>query len=125
MGGNADACQSTTATQPTVTPNMCPAGWRLPTGASGGELQTLNNAVNFGSTPPTADAGLLSDWLNVYAGDYAGAGGLANQGSFGTYWSSTVNSATNAYYAHLTNTAVAPGTGAIQKVYGFSLRCVR
>jgi hypothetical protein len=60
MNGQAEACQSSTASQPNQQTNggtsatqynVCPAGWRLPTGeATTGEFTLLNNAINSGST---------------------------------------------------------------------------
>lgn len=82
-------------TSGSVTGDICPAGWRLPTGSSSGEYMQLNNVVNGGST--TSAAGLLKYPVNiVFSGDYNNnkPGG---RGSYFRLWSSTANSATNAF----------------------------
>ena len=48
MGGqNTAACANATTPAPIPTTNICPAGWRLPTGEpTTGEFTALNNALN-------------------------------------------------------------------------------
>ena len=69
-------------------------------------------------------AGLRTNWLGVYSGFYhSDFGGLTDQGSAAGYWSSTVNSATNAYYLDLNATRVFPA-GNDTKIRGRAVRCV-
>ena len=113
-------CSSTITTPlPVTTSSICPSGWRLPTG-NGGEFGVLNTAINGGST--TTDAGLIgTPWLAQRGGDWGS--GFVNQGSNGFYWSSTQNSATNAYNLFFNSTIVYPATFN-NKVYGIAVRCV-
>ncbi|MCL2038672.1 hypothetical protein FWG86_02110 [Candidatus Saccharibacteria bacterium] len=121
MGGQASACQTSTATQPDTTINVCPAGWRLPTGpATTGEFTLLNNLINSGST--SSPSGLFNNGLYMYAGTFYN-GSFSDQGSGGYYWSSTVSSAANAFRLYFTSSNVAPASANI-KGYGRSVRCV-
>jgi uncharacterized protein (TIGR02145 family) len=90
MGGpnttGINPCMSSGYIQPDQSKSVCPAGWRLPTGNSGGEFEALNNAVNSGSG--TSHIGLLSNWLGVYSGRMD-IDGMQYQGAWGDYWSST------------------------------------
>ncbi|MCL2038626.1 hypothetical protein FWG86_01855, partial [Candidatus Saccharibacteria bacterium] len=121
MGGQASACQTSTATQPDTTINVCPSGWRLPTGAATtGEFTLLNNSINGGST--TSPAGLFAQGLYLYAGGFSG-GAFYNQGSRGNYWSSTVDSADTAFRLLFNSSEVYTATAG-NKSYGYSVRCV-
>ncbi|MCL2038412.1 hypothetical protein FWG86_00705, partial [Candidatus Saccharibacteria bacterium] len=87
MAGQSAACQTTAATQPDPDVSICPAGWRLPTGAATtGEFTLLNNTINGGATnnpnsnPP--GVGLFAQGLYLYAG-YFSIGSFTNQGSSG------------------------------------------
>ena len=50
-------------------------------------------------------------------------GSVRNQGSSGTFWSSTVGSANVAYTLHLNSSNVLPAN-TNNKYYGFSVRCM-
>ena len=63
-------------------------------------------------------------WLGVYAGNVNTAGNLNNVGTNGRYWSSSVNSATNAYNLYIDGTNVNPANNN-NKANGISVRCVR
>ncbi len=91
MGGQAGTAACLSAATPAPNPNVtvCPAGWRLPTGGSGGEFTALNSAVNSGAT--NTDAGLRSNWLAQRGGYWEN--GFSGHGDYGFYWSSTQNSA--------------------------------
>jgi hypothetical protein len=58
---------------------------------------------------------------NGYCGS---TGGLGNQGSYGSWWSSTPYSTTNAYRMHFDSSAVNPSYN-LFKLYGFTVRLVR
>lgn len=95
--------------------SICPKGWRLPTGGSSGEFQTLYNNYNSSALMQGEPNFTLSG--NVYNGS------VANQGSIGYFWSSTVNNANFAYHLYLNSSDVYPA-GLSDKYYGFSVRCV-
>ncbi len=68
--------------------DICPAGWRLPTGGSSGEFQTLYDQYNSAHLmrAPISEGGLQfvrSGYINAYNLSSAG------QGSYGNYWAST------------------------------------
>lgn len=120
MGGQTSACSSNNATQPSTATTVCPAGWRLPTGGPSGELVTLNNTMNGGSL--TGDAGLLSNFLAVYAGRYNN--GIGNDGVRAYMWSSTVSGVDMAYAIIHGANDVDPAA-ARNRLGGFTVRCVR
>ncbi len=71
--------------------DICPKGWRLPTGGDSGEFQILYNNYN-------SNALMRGDPGFVLSG-YVENGSVGNQESRGVYWSSTVyNNYTAAYY---------------------------
>ena len=115
------ACLNATTPLPDTTKSICPAGWRLPTGGSGGEFATLNTAINGGST--SSDAGLIAlPWLAQRGGYWVA--GFSYQGSSGSYWSSMQNSSsTSAYYLSFGSTYVSPSNGN-GKDSGRAVRCV-
>ena len=121
MGGqNTGACANATTPVPTPAANICPSGWRLPTGGSGGEFTALNNAINGGQG---IDSGLLSNGLFQRNGFWNN--GFGNQGAVGYVWSSTQHSATYAYYLYLSSTSVDPtGYGGNGKSNAFAVRCI-
>ncbi|MCL2038285.1 fibrobacter succinogenes major paralogous domain-containing protein, partial [Candidatus Saccharibacteria bacterium] len=128
MAGQSVACQITAATQPNqsvnpgngTTYNICPAGWRLPTGeATTGEFALLISALDWTSGAPTP---LFTNGLYMFAGTF-GNGSFSGQGSLGGYWSSTISIPVNGFRLALTSTLVGSSTMA-NKGYGYSVRCV-
>lgn len=102
--------------------DICPAGWRLPTGGSGGEFETLYShynsyalmtasAANGGAA--FAAAGRFWDGTNVL------------DGSNGYYWASSRSTDTDMYYLMFFgyNTTIFPNS-ADHRYLGFSIRCV-
>ncbi len=95
--------------------DICPKGWRLPTGGEGGEFLTLYD--NYSSK-----ALLQGDPGLILSGN-ALNGSLVNQGAYGYFWSSTVYNANRAYYLYLGSSLVDPASN-YNKYYGFPVRCV-
>lgn len=95
--------------------SICPKGWRLPTGGSSGEFQTLYNNYN--------SAALMMDEPNFVLSGNVYTGSVYDQGSYGLFWSSTVLDADYAYHLYLNSSGVYPAyyNG---KGFGFSVRCV-
>ncbi len=62
--------------------DLCPAGWRMPTGSSSGEYQALYTTY---SSDATSFRNALSTPLSGYFYD----GSARSQGSYGRFWSST------------------------------------
>lgn len=102
-----------------ATEDICPAGWRLPTGGQNQEQFILNNSYTWqqwNSNFPTAFA-------PVAAGYYYG-GSLGDSGSYGYWWSSTASDTTYRYNL-LYNTSNGLRSGYNYSRYnGYSVRCV-
>ena len=96
--------------------SICPKGWRLPTGGSSGEFKKLYNYYNSSSA-------LTSSPVNIALSGNIYSSSRSNQGSNGHYWSSTVNSISNAYYLFLNTSHVYPALSSIE-YYGSSVRCI-
>ena len=117
-------CSDKNSNNNDATSDICPAGWRLPTGGSSGEFQALYNLTDYNTNTkmraPSTNNGAafaLAGYFGSYSPDY--------QGSDGRYWSSTRynNSSMNVLY--LTQGYVYPNyQGTIERNYGYSIRCV-
>ena len=95
--------------------DICPKGWRLPTGGSSGEFQTLYNNYN--------SSALMKGEPNFTFSGYVRNGSVHEQGSYGLFWSSTVDDASNAYSLYLNSSNVYP-TNYDDRYGGISVRCV-
>lgn len=101
--------------------DICPAGWRLPTGGSGSEYHYLNSVINSGRT--NVDSGIRAYPNNfVYSGEY-NENAPAGRGAHGRYWSSTTSSNKDAFRFGFTVDAVTP-IKAYSKWDAFSVRCI-
>ena len=75
--------------------DICPAGWRLPTGGSSGEFQALYTQYNYSAA--LLRASIASGGAAfAFAGNFSSAA-PTEQGSDGYYWSSTSVFDTNTY----------------------------
>ena len=103
--------------------DICPAGWHLPTGNTGGEFYAISTQANSGST--SSSAGLMAYPNNfVYSGDVGGPN-VYGRGIGGYYWSSTANNSIFAYSLYFGSSYVYPGTSGYNiKFSGFMARCV-
>ena len=104
--------------------DICPYGWRLPTGGASGETVTLNTMENNGSG--ATDAGLVKFPVNfVYSGDYnyQSPGG---RNSYGRWWTSTPVVDANTWKAYRLGTVATGATpaGSWNKWDGFAVRCI-
>ena len=113
-----EICQSSNLTN--ATEDVCPAGWRLPTGGQGEEHFILNNNTwqRWNANYPTA-------FSPVAAGRYD-KGSFINSGSNGYWWSSTVDDVTAAHrYGLRYNTSLGLNSDSGDyRSYGYSVRCV-
>lgn len=115
------ACSETSMTPtPSTAISICPSGWRLPTGVSGGEFTALNTAVNGGST--TSDSGLRTTWLSQYGGS-SGGGAFFSTGTVGDYWSSSAYTIDKSYLMYITSNNINPAW-TNYKTQGYAVRCV-
>ncbi|MBO7657182.1 DUF1566 domain-containing protein, partial [Candidatus Saccharibacteria bacterium] len=109
----AAATAGTNPSSGAATSDICPKGWRLPTQA---EFSTLRSSYYTGSELTG------SPFLAVYGGYYV-ASSFGGGGSSGWYWSSTARVSSDAYYLDFFSNSSNVGSG--DKMYGFSVRCVR
>ena len=123
MGGQDTAACANNATTPAPIPttNICPAGWRLPTGTVyTGEFISLNNSENGGKT--NTDTGLTTGYGSFQYGGLWNNNFLG-QGNGGNYWSSTPSAANYAQYLHINKNTVLPDYNNA-KYTGYSIRCI-
>ena len=119
----------------TVNYSICPAGWSLPTGGSGGQFQAL--ATAYGGTSATAAANLLvanpttsTENINgqsapgLLLGGDDNSGGAVNVGTYGLYWSRTSYSVGRGYSLNVNTPGVNPLNHGNKSV-GRSVRCVK
>lgn len=110
-----------------VSGDLCPTGWHLPTGGSGGEWGILSSAIS-ASVGGTGDIGLRTYPNNfIRSGDYnpqENGGGGTGRGLQGRIWSATASSATNAYRMGYNGTTVTATSNSWNKWDGFSIRCI-
>lgn len=108
-------CKSSYNSKTDATSDLCPAGWRLPTGGSSGEFQALYDAEgsfdNFRSH------------FQLPLSGYFGSSTPADQGSDGFRWSSTWRSSNFMYITSIYRT-FASANGYQDRSQGFSIRCV-
>ena len=114
--------------------DICPAGWRLPTGkdATGdfGLLDIALGGTGAGSNPVTTPTGATMSLAYrsypnnfVYSGSVAGSS-VYNRNSYGYYWSASGNNSNSAYSMLFYSTSVSPGTGNAYKYSGWMVRCL-
>ncbi|MBR3320244.1 InlB B-repeat-containing protein, partial [Candidatus Saccharibacteria bacterium] len=97
--------------------DLCPSGWRLPTGGSSGEFQAFYNANS--PTPAT----MQSDFAFSLAGYFLNST-PNGQGSSGYYWSSTRYSNTNMYYLYFDSSSASPSSSN-RRDTSYSIRCIK
>lgn len=107
-----------------ATSSICPKGWRLPTGGSGGEFEVM--AKKYGSDSNQTDwlAALQATPIPGF-GLYGGVNptGVVERGEVGIFWSSTAQSATSAYDLNMNTSNMRPSTYN-SKYIGRSVRCI-
>jgi hypothetical protein len=91
------------------------AGWRIPTYSEWINVDAGGNWTSYN--------GPWNSALKIHAAGYLSDGSLSYRGSYGSYWSSTQNSATNGWFLFISSNASAMYGNS--KAYGFSVRCVR
>ena len=106
-------------TSGSVSYDICPAGWRLPTLA---EFNTLYISTGSSASNMLSTAAGDNYWGAVLAGSRNGSS-TWQQGTYGYYWSSTARNASSAYALRPSSSSVNPQFSMV-KYYGFSVRCV-
>lgn len=99
--------------------DICPKGWRLPTGDNNGEQKLLTNNI-FGSY----QVNYPQEFTAVVAGNYSN-GSLLNSATSGYWWSSTAVNGTERYLLHYTTSSGLYSGIRNYRYYGYSVRCIR
>ena len=105
-----------------ATSDICPAGWRLPTGGSSGEFKALYNLTDYNTVAK------MRALIASGGAAFALAGSFSNsiptsQGSKGYYWSSTRYNGSDMHYLYL-NTSYAYPAVNYYRYYGYAARCI-
>ena len=111
-----------------ATNSVCPKGWRLPQirnyvtyNTGDNDFNNLNLYYNGGKT--NTATGLMAAPLYFMRSGNVYDTIIYNFGNNGYYWSSTVNSATNAYYLFF-NSGSVNLANSYSRDHGFSVRCI-
>ena len=104
-----------------ATEDICPAGWRLPTGGSSGEFNSLYSQYSSGS-PSQVVAAFQTALASPLSG-YFYSGTARNQGNYGLFWSSTRYSDSSMYRLYVNSSNVDPSDYNYRH-YGYSVRCI-
>ena len=102
--------------------DICPAGWSLPTGGSGGQFAALNTAVNSDSTSDST--GLRAYPANFVYSGYWDEVSANDRSDYGGYWSRTARNSNTAHYLYFASNGVSP-ENYWNKYRGFTARCVQ
>ena len=106
-----------------VAGDICPVGWRLPTGGGSGEYVSLTNAVG-GANNMEKNNNLLAFPNNfIYSGDY-NYNTSGGRGTYGRYWSATPNGKAKAFRLGVASTNWVTPDGSWNKWDAFAVRCV-
>ena len=106
---------SSTAGSTPAKQDICPKGWRMPSGGSGGEYYNLysvySNYTNFRSAVHLPLSGHYDNYVNI------------DQGSVGRWWTNTFYNSNNMYHPAVTKSSVSLDVASL-RYYGFTLRCI-
>jgi uncharacterized protein (TIGR02145 family) len=111
-----------------ATEDICPLGWRLPTGGSGGEFKNLCNIIT-GATCANEvsmnfdDVNSLQYILSSSLSGWGWESGAVSQGYLGIYWSSSFYNASEMHSVTAYESKFVPGAYS-GRHYGRSIRCV-
>ena len=112
-----------------VVGDLCPAGWRLPTGGNNGEFAALDSAANANANAnPNANANAVNLPLSKFPANFTYSGDFnynkpGGHNTFGRWWSATPNGTTNAFRMGITATGTTPA-GSWNKWDAFAIRCI-
>ena len=108
-----------------VTEDICPAGWRLPTGGNDGEIRALTTAIT-GSTSTSLSGTNATNARNALSTPLSGylySGSVSNLNGRGYFWSSTYNGTSNMQSLYVTSSYVYPANND-SRDRGHSIRCM-
>ncbi|MBR2767089.1 hypothetical protein IKD67_03360, partial [Candidatus Saccharibacteria bacterium] len=96
--------------------DLCPAGWRMPTGGSSGEYKAIYTAYS-------SDATSFRNALSTPLSGYIRSGSANYQGTYGRFWSSTYYDASDMYNLRVNSSNVDTSRDGIRND-GQSVRCL-
>lgn len=102
-----------------ATEDICPAGWRLPTGGQNQEQYILNNSYTWQNW----NANYPREFNPVAAGGYFN-GSLYGSGTKGYWWSSTADYTTGRYSLYYYTSDGLRSGNSDERTVGLSVRCV-
>lgn len=116
-------CTEEDTTEPEY--DICPAGWRIPTGNEGtGDYETLVSSFSsniFSSIRSTVASGGAQFTVSGIFNESV----LSDQGAKGAYWSSTSSNNSSRYILEVDkNNSTVTASGSLDRIYGASVRCV-
>ena len=106
--------------------DICPLGWRLPTGGTSGEYQSLATTIQTNHSATWNDPTDLFSFQTMLSTPMSGSydtGTAFRQGTYGIFWSSTYSSATNMHRVYVTGAEVTPQNSSL-RTGGYSVRCI-
>ena len=106
-----------------VAGDICPAGWRLPTGGGSGEFMSLTNAVGGGNNMMKNNNLLAFPNNFIYSGDF-NHDISQGRGTYGRYWSATPNGRVKAFRLGVASTNWVTADGSWNKWDAFAVRCI-
>ncbi|MBR2830993.1 hypothetical protein IKE83_01390 [Candidatus Saccharibacteria bacterium] len=127
MSGNPSSDPDTT-TLIDAKEDICPAGWRMPTGGDSGEYQNLctvawGQSCTFGMDMSYSDAKSIQSVLHApLSGNFYGSS-TNNQGNSGNFWSSTYYNSSSMYGLGVSNSK-SWAQNNNDRNCGYSVRCV-
>ena len=101
--------------------DICPKGWRMPTGGGNGEYMALMTDYYPGTH--YADQTPFANELGYILSGSIDYSTLSAQGERGFYWTSTAYSANNANFFYISKSNINPNND-FAKYYGYAVRCV-
>lgn len=105
-----------------ATEDICPTGWRLPTGGSGGEFATLYSQSAYNSYANMRKSIANGGPAFAFAGTFS-ASGMYYQNQRGHFWSSNRSSNTNMYALYFANGTIQT-SGSLARTNLYSMRCL-
>ena len=110
-------CYADNASTDDAEEDICPTGWRLPTGGSTGEYQALYTAYSSDATNfrTAFSASLAGDFYTAVA---------SGQGTDGYFWTSTYDESNDDFYVLSVNASTVNTAADYSRDYGNSIRCV-
>ena len=110
-----------------ATEDICPAGWRMPTGGTSGEYKALATAITGSTAYQITNATQIAAVRNAlslpFNGDWYG-NSPSNQGTNGYFWSSTMADEESMNYLWMSQSYGITPSADSMRTGGYAVRCV-